>query len=87
MPSRYQIDVKMDSYSILPSTMAILSTVLFLGAFYLYRWLLPKPIPGIPYNKKAVGSILGDIPEMLEHLKHSKTVTDWFLGHVRCAAT
>ncbi|KLP16486.1 TRI13-cytochrome P450 [Fusarium fujikuroi] len=35
-----------------------------LSALYLLRrWLLPKPIPGIPYNKNAVKSFMGDIPE------------------------
>ncbi|RYC78821.1 hypothetical protein BFJ63_vAg18304 [Fusarium oxysporum f. sp. narcissi] len=36
----------------------------FLSALYLLRRaLLPKPIPGIPYNKNAVKSFLADIPE------------------------
>ncbi|KAG4261410.1 hypothetical protein FPRO03_11961 [Fusarium proliferatum] len=36
----------------------------FLSALYLLRrWLLPKPIPGIPYNENAVKSFMGDIPE------------------------
>lgn len=35
-----------------------------LSALYLLRrWLLPKPIPGIPYNKNAIKSFMGDIPE------------------------
>ncbi|KAK2668885.1 Cytochrome P450, E-class, group I [Fusarium oxysporum f. sp. vasinfectum] len=35
-----------------------------LSALYLLRrWLLPKPIPGIPYNANAVKSFMGDIPE------------------------
>lgn len=35
-----------------------------LSALYLLRrWLLPKPIPGIPYNENAVKSFMGDIPE------------------------
>ena len=66
-----------------PPSLALTSSVLFLGAFLLYRWLLPKPIPGIPYNAKATKSIFGDIPDLFEHLKHSKQVTDWMEGHVR----
>ncbi|XPS93172.1 hypothetical protein M3J09_002540 [Ascochyta lentis] len=50
---------------------------LFLGACLLYSWLLPKPIPGIPYNRKATKSVFGDIPDMIDHLNHSTTVTDW----------
>ncbi|KAI1387795.1 cytochrome P450 [Hypoxylon trugodes] len=29
------------------------------------RVLLPKPIPGIPYNKASAGRILGDVPDVL----------------------
>ncbi|CAI0652143.1 unnamed protein product [Colletotrichum noveboracense] len=32
--------------------------------YSLYRYLLPKPIPGIPYNKDATKSLLGDIPQI-----------------------
>lgn len=66
-----------------PPLLALVTGFLFLGAFLLYRWLLPKPIPGIPYNAKAIKSIFGDIPDLLEHLKHSEQVTDWMEGHVR----
>ncbi|KAH7356145.1 cytochrome P450 [Pyrenochaeta sp. MPI-SDFR-AT-0127] len=55
--------------------------VLFLATFSLYRWLLPKPIPGIPFNPEATNSIFGDIPSMLNHLKTHKTVSDWVLNH------
>ncbi|KAF2622802.1 cytochrome P450 [Macroventuria anomochaeta] len=64
-----------------PSSLAIASGILFFGAYVFYRWLLPKPITGIPYNTKATKSIFGDLPDMLEHLKHSKAVTDWMEGH------
>lgn len=29
--------------------------------YTLYRYLLPKPITGIPYNKEATRSLLGDV--------------------------
>ncbi|KAF4926116.1 Cytochrome P450 monooxygenase TRI13 [Colletotrichum viniferum] len=32
--------------------------------YSLYRYLLPKPIPGIPCNKDATKSLLGDIPQI-----------------------
>ncbi|KAF3051991.1 hypothetical protein E8E11_010563 [Didymella keratinophila] len=64
-----------------PPSLALASGVLFLGAFLLYRWLLPKPISGIPYNAEATKTIFGDIPGLLEHLKHSEQVTDWMEGH------
>ncbi|KZM18545.1 uncharacterized protein EKO05_0002400 [Ascochyta rabiei] len=53
------------------------SVVLFLGAYLFYLWLLPKPIPGIPYNAKATRSLFGDIPDMLDHLDRNKTLPDW----------
>jgi hypothetical protein len=63
-----------------PTTVVITST-LFLATFLLYRWLLPKPIPGIPYNKEATKTIWGDIPPMLEHLKTNKMLTNFMLDH------
>lgn len=66
-----------------PTTAAITGS-LFIAAFLFYRWLLPKPIPGIPYNEEATKSIFGDIPSMLEHLKTHKTMSDWMLAfHTR----
>ncbi|KAK1547697.1 cytochrome P450 [Colletotrichum paranaense] len=32
--------------------------------YILYQIILPKPIPGIPYNKHAAKSIFGDIPDI-----------------------
>jgi hypothetical protein len=63
-----------------PTSIAISGT-LFVVAFLLYRWLLPKPIPGIPYNPEAKNSIFGDIPSLLAHLKTHKTVSDWMGCH------
>lgn len=65
-----------------PLSVMVFGSLLSLGAYTIYMWLLPKPIPGIPYNRKATKSVFGDIPELMEHLKHSKTITDWFLSNV-----
>lgn len=44
----------------------------------LRSWALPKPIPGIPYRRKATRSILGDIPDMLGATANSdKTYMEW----------
>ena len=52
------------SSNIFSTTMSLLTlTVLSSAAailYILYRAALPKPIHGIPYNKKAARSILGD---------------------------
>jgi hypothetical protein len=62
-------------------TTVVITTSLFLATFLLYRWLLPKPISGIPYNKEATKTIWGDIPSMLGHLKTNKMLTNWMLSH------
>lgn len=33
--------------------------------YFIRKLLLPKPIPGIPYNKEAAASLLGDLPTIL----------------------
>lgn len=47
-----------------PSTWVLYSLVP-IALWTLYRYLLPRPIPTIPYNVEAVSSILGDIPSIL----------------------
>lgn len=34
-----------------------------------YQSLLPRPIPGIPYNKDSARRLLGDVPAMLSHIE------------------
>jgi hypothetical protein len=46
--------------------------------YFVYRWALPKPIPGdIPYNKDAVRSLFGDIPAMLEYMRKTDEPFTW----------
>ncbi|RYC55461.1 hypothetical protein CHU98_g10753 [Xylaria longipes] len=33
--------------------------------YLLYRFLLPKPIPGIPYDEASIHRLLGDIPDLV----------------------
>lgn len=48
----------------------ILPLLVAIGACYgVYLWLLPKPIPGIPFNPEAPRRLLGDLPSMLEDVK------------------
>jgi hypothetical protein len=52
--------------------------VLALGTLYMtYRWALPKPIPGIPYNKEAVDNLFGDIPNLLQDMKKRGDLFLW----------
>lgn len=41
-----------------------LGTVLLTTLYALYRWLLPKPLPGIPFNQKSAQSIWGDFLQL-----------------------
>ncbi|EHK21868.1 uncharacterized protein TRIVIDRAFT_53375 [Trichoderma virens Gv29-8] len=51
----------------------VVSLVLF------YRWALPKPIPGIPYNKESVNSIFGDASSMVAHTSKTQEMFDWMV--------
>ncbi|KAI2486618.1 hypothetical protein Ptr902_00751 [Pyrenophora tritici-repentis] len=62
-------------------TVVLITSTLILTTFLLYRWLLPKPIPEIPFNPEATKSIFGDIPSLINHLKTHKTISDWILSH------
>lgn len=48
---------------------------------YVYYLLLPKPIPGVPYNERAAKRILGDIPDMLMAKEQRKWMIDQPLYH------
>ncbi|KAK1991632.1 cytochrome P450 monooxygenase [Colletotrichum falcatum] len=45
--------------------------------YLLYRAMLPRPLPGIPYNEAAARSILGDMPEMIGHAGKTGEMYDW----------
>lgn len=47
--------------------------------YLLYRWALPKPIPGIPYDARAAKSLTGDIPDLLAYRKSHGTARFWFV--------
>jgi hypothetical protein len=46
--------------------------------YLLYRWGLPRPVPGIPYNRAAAKSLLGDLPSLLKHLQITEEKLSWF---------
>jgi hypothetical protein len=59
----------------------ILGGIVVLFVFYrLYLFLLPKPLPGIPYNKEALTSLLGDMPSMVGHINRTQEMYDWLSG-------
>ncbi|KAI0199477.1 cytochrome P450 [Astrocystis sublimbata] len=44
-----------------------------------YRWALPKPLPGIPYNVEATKNLLGDIPDLMRELSETGDLCAWVL--------
>ena len=59
------------SFSLLaefPASVTILGiTVLLVASFAAYRYMLPTPIPGIPYNRASASRLFGDVPDALKH--------------------
>ncbi|KAH8896249.1 cytochrome P450 [Thozetella sp. PMI_491] len=45
--------------------------------YLLYYVLLPRPLPGIPYNKHATSTLLGDVPEILRRGRDEKHIFGW----------
>jgi len=43
---------------------ALYGTSVLIVLYALYWWLLPRPLPGIPYHKEAAKSIWGDVLEL-----------------------
>ncbi|KAK5122321.1 hypothetical protein LTR85_004232 [Meristemomyces frigidus] len=58
------------------STISLISACVVALGIGLYRLALPKPIPGIPYNKRSAKRILGDVPDALKwHRETSEMFT------------
>ncbi|KAM5471942.1 hypothetical protein MauCBS54593_003349 [Microsporum audouinii] len=49
----------------------------------IYWCILPRPLPGIPYNTKSAKSILGDIPRALSHYNKTKEVASFVFEQCR----
>jgi hypothetical protein len=64
----------------LPALSALLAVGLLSGLYLLYRKALPKPIPGIPYNKDAARSVLGDLSAMVAHQNETGQIFPWMVS-------
>ena len=53
---------------------ALLASGLAVALFFGYRAALPKPLPGIPYNREAANRLLGDMPEMIRYVIRTKRI-------------
>lgn len=63
-------------------TIAFAVTALSYIIYSLYQHLLPKPIPGIPYNAEATSSLLGDIPRFKKETNGSN-LFEWMTEQTR----
>ncbi|ROT40788.1 cytochrome P450 [Sodiomyces alkalinus F11] len=57
---------------------AAIASLAVVSLYGLYLWLLPKPLPGIPYNSKAARRLLGDAPDMMRSVAQTREVMRWF---------
>lgn len=48
----------------------IVLAVLYIG----HRAALPKPLPGIPYDRDAARKLFGDVPEMMRYVRRTKRI-------------
>lgn len=53
---------------------ALLVSGLAAAVYFGYRAALPRPLPGIPYNRDAANKLLGDVPEMIRYVMRTKRV-------------
>ncbi|KAI3325576.1 cytochrome P450 [Xylariaceae sp. AK1471] len=68
----------------LPTGNALFFVVAILAATYLaYRWALPKPIPGVPYDESARNNLFGNLPELIFMLRTTGKTRPYFTGHVK----
>lgn len=58
---------------------AVLASGLAAALYFGYRAALPKPLPGIPYNRDAANRLLGDMPEMIGYVMRTKRI---FVSHL-----
>ena len=49
------------------STIYYVAVAIALLGYLCYRAALPRPLPGIPYNKKSASRILGDGPDFIKY--------------------
>jgi hypothetical protein len=50
-------------------------------AVLVYRSALPKPIPGIPYDKRAAKNLFGSLPDMISYMKMNGVIIPWLTSH------
>jgi cytochrome P450 len=61
-------------------TLSVVGCTLLLILYFLYKAALPKPIPGIPYNQEAAGSILGDFSSFRRWHAERPELYNWIVS-------
>ncbi|KAK8080854.1 hypothetical protein PG997_008672 [Apiospora hydei] len=64
-------------------SLEIIGVLIAVALYRLYRWLLPKPIPGIPYNTAAAKLLLGDAGDMLREVRITGEFGAWCAKQVQ----
>ncbi|KAJ0118830.1 hypothetical protein J7T55_013085 [Diaporthe amygdali] len=59
------------------ATVIIVGVLATLFLYGLYQWLLPKPLPDIPYNNASAKNIFGDIPELVKEVSKTGDFADY----------
>jgi hypothetical protein len=62
----------------LPMYASIVGTAILILGYLFWRRLLPKPLPGIPYNPEALNSVWGDIPSIIKWKQQNGEQRRWF---------
>ncbi|KAI0530020.1 cytochrome P450 [Xylaria digitata] len=63
------------------SLVVVLVSIFTFSLYRLYTWALPRPIPGIPFDKAAKQRLLGNVPDVLDHVRKTGRMRTWFTEH------
>lgn len=58
--------------------LSFLSATILIASLFIYRKVMPKPLPAIPYNPEALRSFFGDIPSVISWSKQHGEQRKWF---------
>lgn len=78
-----KLDAVMPASGALPLTVPVVLAIVAAALFAFYRSIQKKPLPGIPYNKEAAGTIFGDIPALLAYKKQHGSGRRWMLTQLK----
>jgi len=65
------------------TTIPVILVTILTVAYLVFQRILPKPLPGIPYNEYAVKSPLGDLPSLIKVARKTGDVTGFIYQQVR----